>query len=182
MNFNLQLFADEATAKTAVKGSKIIYLFRILKNAASQAAVAMAFTTENERSKSKDSESVATKDGAIVIPGEVETEISATAILAVGDTLAEELEDAMDNNDVIEIWEANLEATGSTTGKFKGRYFQGYLTEFTLSSSAEDHAEYECTFAINGSGAKGDVTVTAEQQEIATYVFKDTAKDTTAGA
>ena len=172
--FNLQLFADEATAKTAIEGKKIVYLFRILKNAATKAAAAMAFTTENERSKSKDSDSVATKDGAIVIPGEVEIEISATALLAKGDTLAEELEDAMDANEVIEIWEANLEEKGASEGKFKGRYFQGYLTEFTLSSSAEDHAEHECTFAINGSGVKGEVTVTAEQQEIANYVFADT--------
>lgn len=171
--FNLQLFADEA-AKTAVAGKKIVYLFRILKNAATKNAVAMAFTTENERSKSKDSDSVATKDGAIVIPGEVETEISATAILAKGDDLAEQLEDAMDNNDLIEIWEANLEEPGTSEGTFKGRYFQGYLTEFTLSSSAEDHAEYECTFAINGAGVKGPVTVTTEQQKVANYVFADT--------
>ena len=176
--FNLQLFADETTAKTAVAGKKIVYLFRILKNAASKAATAMAFTTENERSKSKDSDSVATKDGAIVIPGEVETEISATAILAKGDDLAEQLEDAMDNNDLIEIWEANLEEPVGSDGKFKGRYFQGYLTEFTLSSSAEDHAEYETTFAINGAGVKGEVTVSAEQQEIAKYAFKDTQATT----
>lgn len=167
--FNLQLFAAEA-----VMGNKIVYLFRILKDAATKNAVAMAFTTENERSKSKDSDSVVTKDGAINVPGAVEVEISATAILAKGDTLASDLEDALDNNDIIEIWEANLEENGTAEGTFKGRYFQGYLTEFTLSSSAEDHAEYECTFAINGSGAKGDVTISAEQQEVASYVFKDT--------
>lgn len=167
--FNLQLFAAEA-----VMGNKIVYLFRILKDAATKNAVAMAFTTENERSKSKDSDSVVTKDGSINMPGAVEIEISATALLAKGDTLAEDLEDALDNNEIIEIWEANLENPGTTEGTYKGRYFQGYLTEFTLSSSAEDHAEYECTFAVNGNGAKGDVTVSAEQQEVATYVFKDT--------
>ena len=167
--FNLQLFAAEA-----VKGNQIVYLFRILKDAASKNAVAMAFTTENERSKSKDSDSIVTKDGSINIPGAVEIEISATALLAKGDDLAERLEDAMDENEIIEIWEANLEEAGATDGTFKGRYFQGYLTEFTLSSSAEDHAEYECTFAINGNGAKGDVTVSAEQQEVASYVFADT--------
>ena len=174
MNFNLQLFAAEA-----VQGKQIIYLFRILKNAATKDAVAMAFTTENERSKSKDSDSVATKDGAIVIPGEVETEISTTAILATGDTLADDLEDAMDNNELIEIWEVNLASpVGENTNKFNGRYMQGYITELTLSSSAEDHAEYECTFAINGSGVKASagITVTAEQQEVASYVFADTAK------
>ena len=171
MKFNLQLFA-EATKK-AVDGKKIIYLFRLLKNAGNEAAVAMAFTTENERSKSNESETVPTKDGGIAI-AQIETEISTTAILAVGDTLAEELEDAMDNADKVEIWEANLAEPGTTSGKFKGRYFQGYLNEFTLSSSAEDHAEYECTFVISGAGKKGEVTVSAEQQAAAEYVFADT--------
>lgn len=168
--FNLQLFAE------AVQGKNIIYLFRILSEAATADAVAMAFTTENERSKSKDADVTATKDGSIRTPGATEIEISATAILAKGDDLAEKLETAMDNDELIEIWEVNLDAPGTGDGKFKGTYYQGYLTEFTLTSSAEEHAEYECTFAINGNGAKGDVTVTAEQQEVATYVFKDTTK------
>ena len=171
MKFDLQLFAE------AVQGKNIVYLFRVLSDAATSAAVAMAFTTENERSKSKDADSTATKDGAIRTPGAAEVEISATAVLAKGDTLAEKLEDAMDNDGLIEIWEANLdEPVGTNSNKFKGRYYQGYLTEFTLTSSAEEHAEYECTFSINGSGAKGEVTVTTEQQEIANYAFKDTQK------
>ena len=174
--FNLQLFAEETVAKTAVHGKNIVYLFRILSEASTTDAVAMAFVTENERSKSKDADSTATKDGSIRTPGAVETEISATALLAKGDTLAEKLEAAMDEDKLIEIWEANLDEPGSTEGKFKGKYYQGYLTEFTLTSSAEEHAEYECTFAINGAGAKGDVTVTKEQQAVAAYVFKDTQK------
>lgn len=170
--FNLQLFAGEAAQ--AVQGKKIVYLFRVYGSAS--AASAMAFTTENERSKSKDSETVATKDGGIVIPGAVEQEISATAILKKGDTLVNALEDALDNGTLIEIWEANLDdPAGSKTDQFNGRYFQGYLTEFTLSSSAEDHAEYECTFAINGTGAKGSVTVSVTQQAVAGYTFTDTA-------
>lgn len=167
---NLQLFAE------AVQGKDIIYLFRLLSEAATNGATVMAFTTENERTKSKDADSVATKDGSIRVPGATEIEISATALLAVGDDLAEKLEDAMDNDELIEIWEVNLAEKAETEGKFKGRYYQGYLTEFSLSSSAEDHAEYSTTFAVNGSGAKGDVTVTAEQQEIAAYVFADTNK------
>lgn len=168
--FNLQLFAE------AVEGKKIIYLFRVLSDAAVKDAMAMAFTSENERTKSKDFDSVVTKDGTIAVPGAVEQEITATALLAKGDTMADELEDALDNNKLMEIWEVNLAEPSGTDGKYKGRYFQGYLTEFTLSSSAEDHAEYSTTFAINGTGAKGDVTVSAEQQEIATYVFKDSTK------
>lgn len=174
MRFNLQIFAEET--KKAVDGKKIIYLFRILSKASETDAVAMAFTTENERSKSNESETIATKDGGIAL-AQIETEISTTAILAVGDTMAEELEDAMDNAEKIEIWEANLaEPVGAGSNKFKGRYFQGYLNEFTLSTSAEDHAEYECTFKVDGAGKKGDVTVSAEQQAAAEYVFADTNK------
>ena len=168
--FNLQLFAE------AVQGKSIIYLFRVLGD--NNAATAMAFTTENERSKSKDADVTATKDGSIRTPGAAEIEISATAILAKDDDLAEKLEAAMDSDTLIEIWEANLEKKGTANSTFKGTYYQGYLTEFTLTSSAEEHAEYECTFSINGSGAKGDVTVSAEQQAVATYVFTDTTAKT----
>ena len=167
---DLQFFAE------AVQGKNIVYLFRPLSKAATADAVAMAFVTENEKSKSKDADTVATKDGSIRIPGATEIEITATALLTKGDTLIADLEAAMDNDEIIEIWEANLDEAGTAEGTFKGTYYQGYLTEFTLTSSAEEHAEYETTFAINGNGAKGDVTVTAEQQEVATYVFKDTQK------
>lgn len=167
--FNLQMFAE------AVHGKKLVYLYRILSEAASEAGVTLAFTTENERTKSKDSDSTATKDGPILTPGEVEQEITATSVLTKGDTLVEKLEDALDNNELVEIWEANLEEPADAgENKFKGRYFQGYLTEVSVASSAEDYVEVSLTFGINGSGVKGDVTVSAEQQEIAAYVFTDT--------
>ena len=169
--FDLQMFAE------AVSGKKLVYLYRIKSKAASADGVALAFTTENERTKSKDSDSVVTKDGSIRVPGAVEQEITATSLLAKGSTFVDELEDAMDNDELIEIWEANLdEPSGSGTNKFKGMYFQGYITEVTRSSNAEDHVEVSLTFAVNGNGKRGDVTVTAEQQEVAEYVFADTAK------
>lgn len=168
---DLQMFAE------AVQGKKIVYLYRILSKAATNSAVAMAFVTENSRTKSKDADSTATKDGSIRTPGASEVEITATSILAKGDTLFDELEEAMDNDELIEVWEANLdEPVGENSNKFKGRYYQGYLTEFELASSAEDFTEVSTTFAMNGSGVKGDVTVSVEQQEMANYVFTDTVK------
>lgn len=168
---NLQIFAE------VVQGKKLIYLYRILSKAATNDAVAMAFVTENTRTKSKDADSTATKDGAIRTPGASEVEITASSILAKGDTLYNDMEDAMDNDELIEIWEVNLDEPASEgENKFAGRYYQGYLTEFEQSSNAEDFVEVSTTFAVNGSGVKGDVTVSAEQQEIAAYVFTDTAK------
>jgi TP901-1 family phage major tail protein len=169
--FDLQLFAE------GVQGKKIVYLYRIASEAANADAVNLAFVTENGRTKSKDSDSTFTKDGSITTPGAVEQEITSTSLLAKGDTMIDKLEDALDNGDLIEIWEANLEeAAEGGQNKFKGMYFQGYLTEFEKTSSAEDFVECSLTFAINGSGVRGDVTVSAEQQEMANYVFTDTKK------
>ena len=170
---NLQLFAE------AVQGKKIVYLFRIKDDAATQDGFVLAFTTENGRTKSKDADSTMTKDGAVRTPGASEVEITATALLAKGDTRIDALEDALDGDKLIEIWEANLAepATGAEgAGKFAGMYFQGYLTEIEKTSNAEDNVEISLTFGVNGDGKRGQVTVDASQQEQADYVFTDTQK------
>lgn len=169
---NLQLFAE----LEAVSGKKIVYLYRILKDAATKDAIGLAFTTENGRTTSKDADTTATKDGSIRTPGASETEITATSILSKGDELIDALENAMNADDIIEIWEANLADPGTAENTFKGMYFQGYLTEMEKTSNAEDMVEVSLTFGINGTGKRGDVTVSADQQEMASYVFKDTTK------
>lgn len=170
---NLQLFAE------AVGGKKIVYLFRLLEDAATDDGAVLAFTTENGRTKSKDADSTMTKDGAVRTPGASEVEITATTLLAKGDTMIDKLEAALDGDKLIEIWEVNLAeaATGSgNQNKFKGTYFQGYLTEIERTSNAEDNVEISLTFGVNGSGKTGNVTVSAEQQAVADYVFADTPK------
>ena len=169
--FDLQLFAE------AVQGKQIVYLYRVLEDAATTDGTAIAFVTENGYTKSKDSESTVTKDGAIRTPGAAEVEITSTSVLAKGDTMIDKLEAALDNDKIVEIWEANLaEPVEGGSNKFKGKYFQGSLTEFEKTSSSEEAVECSLTFAINGSGVAGEVTVTAEQQEMAAYVFADTQK------
>lgn len=171
VEYGLQTFAE------AVQGKKLVYLYRIASNEATADGTTLAFTTENSRTMSKDADSTATKDGSIRTPGTAEVEISATSILAKGDELIDALEEAMEDDELMEIWEANLDEPASTgNNKFKGKYFQGYLTEFEKTSSAEDYVECSLTFGINGTGASGEVTVTTEQQEVAAYVFKDTQK------
>lgn len=168
---NLQLFGNEA-----IQGKKIVYLYRILSEAAKENGATLAFTTENGRTKSKDADSTATKDGSIRTPGAAEVEITATSILKKDDKLIDKLEKALDNDEMIEIWEANLAEPASTgNNKFKGKYFQGYLTEIERTANADEFVEISLTFGINGTGADGDVTVTTQQQEQA-YTFVDTPK------
>ncbi|MDD3747296.1 MAG: phage major tail protein, TP901-1 family [Anaerostipes sp.] len=166
----LQLFANEA-----VQGKKLVYLYRIMSKAATTSGTTLAFTTENSRTKSKDADSTATKDGSIRTPGAAEVEISATSLLRKGDSLVDDLEKALDDDEIVEIWEANLAEPSTGSNKFKGKYFQGYLTEIEKSANADEFVEVSLTFGINGDGIDGDVTVTSEQQETA-YTFVDTAK------
>lgn len=170
----LQTFAE------AVKGKKLVYLYRVYSEGSTATGTALAFTTENGRTKSKDADSTATKDGNIRTPGVAEVEITASSILKKGDTFLDTLEDALDNDELLEIWEINLEEKGADTnaGKYKAKYFQGYLTELEITSNAEDMVELSLTFGINGSGEDGYATVSEEQEAVATYVFRDTTKVT----
>ena len=170
---NLQRFAE------AIKGKRLIYLYRVHENAASVKGAVLAFTTENSRSVSVDADSTVTKDGTIRTPSEPEIEITATSILTKGDTFINTLETAMKNNKLMDIWEVNLDEPAGTN-KFQGTYYQGYLTDLDKSSNAEDFVEVELTFGINGKGADGNVTVTTDQQQVASYVFSDTEYGLTA--
>ena len=164
---------------SVIRGNRIIYLYRILKDEATNDAAAIAFTTENERTKSRDADTTETKDGPIRTPGALESEITATAIFASeNDEMIGKLEKAVDNSEKVEVWEVNLDKPGESdnSGKFAAKYFQGYVTEFGIASTAEDHAEASLTFGLEETGADGYATVSDEQQEIATYVFKDTEK------
>lgn len=168
---DLQLFTNEA-----VQGKKLVYLYRILSEAAKEDGTTLAFTTENGRTKSKDAGSTATKDGSIRTPGAAEVEITATSILKKGDKLIDKLEKALDEDSLIEIWEANLmEPAADGNNKFKGKYFQGFLTEIEYTANADEFVEVSLTFGINGTGEDGDITITTSQKKQA-YAFADTPK------
>lgn len=165
----------------AVKGIDLILLFRILKDAEKEAAFKLAFQTEHEIEKSKDSDSVATKDGPIRIPGAPEVDFSATSILANGDEYIERMEDAFDDDELIEIWEINKaeKGTGDDAEKYKATYYQGYVTTFGKNPNSEDATELSLEFGVNGTGVKGYATLTNDQAEVVQYAFADTTKATT---
>lgn len=160
---------------SAVQGSKIVYLYRLLEEQATEDAFRLAYVTEDSISYSKDADSTVTKDGTIRTPSAVEIEKPMTCILSQGNTYIDKLKGAMLNDKVVELWEANLdEPVTGQTNKFKGTYFQGYITSYEKTSNAEDMVEIQMTIGVNGKGADGNVTVTASQQEDASYTFTDT--------
>lgn len=158
----------------SVHGSKIIYMYRPLSEAKKSAALRLAFVKENGKTVSTDADTTQTKDGTLRSPSQAEIEITSTSVLASDDTMIEALEKAQLNNEKVEVWEINLAKPGTTDGKYKGTYYQAYVTEIEKSSPSDDWAEMSLTFGIEGKGAEGDVTVPTEMLDEALYTFTDT--------
>ncbi len=167
-----QLFAE------AVQGKKLVYLYRPVSKAEEEAASALAFVTQNERTSQKSANSTATKDGSIRTPGTDSTEITSTSILSAKDTVIQDLENAYDADELVQIWEANLAEPGTGEGKFKAIYMEGYITEFKFTSKAEDYVEISMTVGTSGGKAVGEATLSEAQQKQAALVFQDTVKAT----
>lgn len=164
-----------AATKEALMGKNTVLLFRLLKEQGTQSAVKLAFQTEHELTESRDTDTTATKDGNIVTPSSLETSLDCTSILAKGDETADKLRQALRDYEKIEIWEVDLsvKGNGGNSEKYKAMYYQGYVSEWSKSPSAEDSIELSLTFTIEGVGQSGFVTLTPEQENVVKYVFKD---------
>lgn len=64
-----------------------------------------------------------------------------------------------ETNLTLKVWHDNIRQRGTVSGIL-----------------AEDNVELSLTFGLEGKGVDGYATVTAEQQEVAAYVFADTQK------
>ena len=158
---------------TAKQGKDIILLYRVLSKASKEAAWKLAFQTEHSNEKTRDYNTTATKDGTIGSLAAIEYSLSATSIAANGDPHLGEMDDAMDNGDIIEVWEIDKAEKGSD-GKYKAKYLRAYLTSFSYEPNSEDALELSLEFGVFGKPQKGYATLTTEQANVVQYVFKDT--------
>ncbi|MCT1185764.1 phage major tail protein, TP901-1 family [Lactococcus lactis] len=157
----------------AKQGKDIILLYRLLSKATKEAAWKLAFQTEHSNEKTRDYNTTATKDGTIGSLAAIEYSLSATSIAANGDPHLGEMDDAMDNGDIIEVWEIDKAEKGSD-GKYKAKYLRAYLTSFSYEPNSEDALELSMEFGVFGKPQKGNATLTEEQANVVQYVFKDT--------
>ena len=161
-----------------VRGANRIVLLRPYALRTEEKAGRLAFQTNHEISRTRDSESTITKDGNIQSVSEVVVEMSLTTLMAHGDEVRKALEDAFLDGGLVEFWDINkteasaIAADGQT--QFPATYYQGYITEWSESAGAEDSVEISISAAINGAGVQGDATLTAEQSEALVYEFADT--------
>lgn len=137
----------------------------------------LAFQTEHEVTRSRDSDSMATKDGNIVSTSDISVEMSVTSILAQTDPMRNKLLEAFEANELMEFWDIDKtapELSGENAGKFPATYYQGYVTEWGENAPADAHVELSLTIAINGSGVRGYATLSEEQSTVVQYPFRNT--------
>lgn len=164
----------------AKQGKDIILLYRLLKKSTEEVAWKLAFQTEHSNEKTRDYNTTATKDGPVGALGESEYSLSATSIAAKGDPHLEEMDDAFDSGEIIEIWEIDKAEKGSDEqdkDKYKAKYFRAYLSSFSYEPNSEDALELSLEFGVFGRPQKGYASLTEEQAEVVQYVFKDTTKE-----
>ena len=158
----------------AKKGIKVVLLWRLLKDASTKKAVKLAFQEKHSVEASIDGGDVKkTKDGAIITTGTIEEEIPFESTMGSGDAIAEMLIQAFYDQEMLELWEVDLNEKGEN-GKYKAEYRRGRLTDITKNAEAEDTVMLEGTFKTEGIRQKGEVELTAEQEEIVQYAFRDT--------
>lgn len=163
----------------AKQGKNIILLYRLLNKAKDEAAWKLAFQTDHSSEKTRDFNTTPTKDGPVGALAEAEYSLSATSIAADGDSHIDEMDDAFDNADIVEVWEIDKaeKGTGDNADKYKAKYLRAYLTSFSYEPNSEDALELSLEFGVFGKPQKGFATLTDEQADVVQYVFKDTVKE-----
>ena len=160
---------------TPARGANRIMLLRPFSLRHEVTAGRMAFQTSHEKSLSRDAESTITKDGNINSLSELEVEYSLETLLAHNDVVREKIYDAFLNGELIELWDIDKTEPTTVGGtQFPATYFQGYITEWSESAGAEDSVEISMSVAINGTGVRGNATLSVEQATVVQYEFADT--------
>lgn len=165
--------------RAVLKGKNKILLFRRLADQDTDAAK-LAFQTTHTFSYSRELESVITKDGSIVSPGDLESEVSIEALQSKDDPLATMLKEAVITGEKLELWEVTVdEDVQNEEGKYPAVYVQGYIGEWEEEAGAEDDATMSGTFTVEMEPQFGYATLTEDQQDAVQYAFRDTIAEPT---
>lgn len=158
-----------------MQGKNKILLFRRLKDKEKENAIKLVYQTSHTFSFSSDNTTIVTKDGNVIIPAEVATEVPIEAIQSVGDPTAEMLMRSVLDQEMLEMWEVTIdEDLKNEDGKYPAIYTRGYLNSWELPNPAEGESTISTTFNVEKKPQWGFATLTAEIEAAAQYAFHDT--------
>lgn len=160
-----------------ISGSDVIVAVRKLSEAATKNAYIIPFQTDGDFDSSRDSDSTATKSGAVSTVGEVSTDFSVSVIDST-DPVLDLLEDSLYNKTKLEFWRIKLNKKDASSSKVFAHYLQGTVSEDSQSASAGSDSTREFKVAVDGTPKRGYTTLPEAVQNEIDYVFKGISKTT----
>ena len=152
---------------------KVLY-FRTLKDAKAKKGARLALQLEHTLTYERSTDSVNTKDGAIVTQTTPSASLSISAVSS-RDELNQGLYDAFIAGEILEIWEVDLGAS-KEENKYDALYMQGKLESWELPASVDETVNISTTARIEGLPQKGEVTISEEDKKAIQYAFRDLEK------
>ena len=159
-----------ASVPVPVYGKDKILMFRKLGETGKTASK-LLLQVEHKWEYERKNETKATKDGAVVASGGLETKLSIEA-LSTRDEVNQLLADSVIQGFKLEVWEIDLagEKQGS---KYPAIYAQGSLSKWEVPANVEDMADFSTEMAIDGVPKHGFVALSDAQTQEVAYAFKD---------
>lgn len=152
-------------------GGKVVIAARLLDDASKSAGQKFAFETTHEYHKTRDSNDTATKDGVIYSYGDVATELT-VEMISSDHTLIDMMENAIDNNLIVEFWRIYTDRPGTKAGSYVMDYMRGRINDYDSNADADDFVTLSIDVNIDGKPQKGEGTFTPTDNDKG-YEFRD---------
>lgn len=155
-----------------IQGVKKVLFFQAMDDTTTDGSgLRLAFQTEHTLTQERETIEELTKDGNIKDTGDINASLSFTSYVAKNDPTFDLLQDAFNNNETLQVWEADL-TERDEDDMYDSIYAQGKLTSFEVSNSADGFSELSTELAINLIPQRGPVNVSEAQFDAVQYAFK----------
>lgn len=149
-----------------MKGNNCLVYFRRRADRATEDASRLVFQTEVSLSKDKETEETPTVEGnnLTIAGGAIEIDMSSLAYKDDTGTVSawRQVEGYFDAEELMELWIVNLDYMDEAGLTTDIRYYNGYLTSFEMSASADGNVEISLAYSANNE-AFGEETLDPEQ-------------------
>lgn len=166
--------ADNELAK--LQGIDTVAYVRPMKNAATESGKLVPFQTGLSFDPSRDSDSTATKDGAVSSSSSVKTDLEVDFINNTS-AIADAMYDSLFDGEALEVWILNRKRKNAQ-GQYFAWYMRATVSEDSNDNDPDDLSTREVSFAVDGTPKRGWVTLDADAQEELDYVFRGLAPAT----
>lgn len=148
---------------------KVVY-YRKLADAATKEGHLLPYQTTHTFDPSKDTDSTATKSGAVSTASSVTTDFEQEFIDST-DAIADGFYDSLFNDEILEVWIVSLKRKNAT-GQLFSWYFRAKVQEDENDNDADDNSTRDVTFTVDGTPKRGWLTLPDGAQEEIDYIFR----------